>query len=50
MALGLDDFDGGKSITRALERVGPENLDFFGPKVGTGTRTFVVDRIFLYGT
>jgi hypothetical protein len=29
----------------ALEGVGTENLDFFGPKVGTGTRIFVVDRL-----
>jgi hypothetical protein len=50
MALGLDYFDGGKSIARALEGVGPENLNFFGPKVSTGTRIFVVDRFFLYGT
>jgi hypothetical protein len=32
MALGLNDFDVGKSITRAIERESPENLDFFGPK------------------
>ncbi len=31
MALGLNDFDGGKSVTRAIGGVGPENL-FFGPK------------------
>jgi hypothetical protein len=30
MAIGLDDFDGGKSITQAIAR-GPENLDFWGP-------------------
>jgi hypothetical protein len=33
MALGLNDFDGGKSIIRALEGVAPENLDFFGLKM-----------------
>ncbi len=33
MALGLNDFDAGKSITRAIGRGGPENLDFFGPKM-----------------
>jgi hypothetical protein len=27
MALGINDFDAGKSITQALEEVGPENLD-----------------------
>ncbi len=33
MALGLNDFDGGKSITRAIGRgLGPENLNIFGPK------------------
>ncbi len=32
MALGLNDFDAGKSITRPLEAVGHENLDFFRPK------------------
>jgi hypothetical protein len=32
MALGLNDFDGGKSITRATGRGGPENRYLFGPK------------------
>jgi hypothetical protein len=34
MALGLNDFDVGESITRAMEGEGPENLDvfFWGPK------------------
>ncbi len=32
MMLGLIDFDAGKFITRPLEGVDPENLDFFGPK------------------
>jgi hypothetical protein len=32
MALGLNDFDAGKSIARVLKGVGPENLEFFGPK------------------
>jgi hypothetical protein len=32
MALGLDDFDGGKFIPQALEGVAPENIDFFGLK------------------
>jgi hypothetical protein len=32
MALGLNDFDGGKSISRPLEGVGPEDFDLFGPK------------------
>jgi hypothetical protein len=32
MALGLNDFDAGISITRAIGRGGPENLDFFGLK------------------
>ncbi len=32
MALGLNDSDGDKSITRAIGRVDPENLNFFGPK------------------
>jgi hypothetical protein len=32
MALGLNNFDGGKSITRAIGRGGPEDLDFFGHK------------------
>jgi hypothetical protein len=36
MTLGLNDFDAGKYITWALERMGLENLDFFGPnKYGT---------------
>jgi hypothetical protein len=33
MALGLNDFDAGKSITRArIGGVGPEISTFFGPK------------------
>jgi hypothetical protein len=32
MAIGLNDFDAGKLITRPLKGVGHENLDFFGPK------------------
>ncbi len=32
MALELNDFDGGKSITRAR---GPGNLDVFGPEMAT---------------
>jgi hypothetical protein len=32
MALGLNDFDVGKSITRTVGRGGPENLDILGPK------------------
>ncbi len=33
MALGLNDFDGDKSITQAIGRgLGPENLNIFGPK------------------
>jgi hypothetical protein len=34
MRLGLNDFDGGKSILRAIEKEGwtdPENQDLFGP-------------------
>jgi hypothetical protein len=31
LALGFNDFDGGKSVTRPLEGVGPEILDFFRP-------------------
>jgi hypothetical protein len=31
IALGLNDFQAGKSITRAIVRVGPKNRDFFGP-------------------
>jgi hypothetical protein len=33
MVLGLNDFDAGKSITRAIGRGGPENLDFSGPEM-----------------
>ncbi len=33
MGLGLNCLEAGKSITRAIVRVGPENLDFFGPKM-----------------
>ncbi len=32
MSLGLDDFDAGNPILGPLEGVGPENLNFFGPK------------------
>jgi hypothetical protein len=32
MALILNGFEGATSLLGALERVGPENLDFFGPK------------------
>ncbi len=32
MELILNDFEVGKSITRAIGSVGPGNLDFFGPK------------------
>ncbi len=33
MALGLKDFNGGKSITQAIGRgLGPENPNIFGPK------------------
>jgi hypothetical protein len=33
IALGLNDFDAGKSITKAIGRgMGTENLDFFGPQ------------------
>jgi hypothetical protein len=38
ITLGLNDFDEGKSITRAIGRVGPENLDFLSPN---GTRFLV---------
>jgi hypothetical protein len=31
-ALGLNDFDAGKSITRVIGRSGPENRDVFEPK------------------
>jgi hypothetical protein len=28
---GRNDFDAGKSITRSIGGMGPENRDFFGP-------------------
>jgi hypothetical protein len=35
MALALNDFDGGKSNTRAIGGVSPENLDIFGSQKAT---------------
>jgi hypothetical protein len=48
MALGLNAFDGSKSITRAIGRVGPENLDFFGPSPSSGLQNgFAGIKIFV---
>ncbi len=33
VALGLNDLDAGKSITQAIGRGGPWNLDFLGPQM-----------------
>jgi hypothetical protein len=46
-ALGPNDFYAGKSITRAIGwgGVGPENLDFFGPKwhsLGPNKKVFII--------
>ncbi len=35
MYLVVDDFDAGKSISRALEGVSPENRYFLGPEMAT---------------
>jgi len=35
LAFGVNEFDAGRSITWALEGVGPENRDFLGPEMLT---------------